>query len=116
MFTRPFSSFGAQSDGGWATQPDCGGERHPHHQGSHEQIAAVGQQISRSPLVERYAFLSRTAAFSQFHPIFAHSHDVTTGVRVTDLPEAFRVKLVNHTDRRTLQRAFMHTHGVRVRG
>jgi cell division protein FtsX len=79
---------------------------------SREQIAAVRHKISTSPVVKRFAFVSRRAAFREFKRIFAHTHSITKRVVVTELPKSFRVEFVNDADRRAFQRAFLRRAGV----
>jgi cell division protein FtsX len=79
---------------------------------SPSQIAALRRKLSRSPLVTRFALVSRKAAFREFHRIFAHTHRLTKHVLISELPKSFRVELANESDRTPFQRTFLREAGV----
>ena len=76
------------------------------------EVSAVQSKLAGSPLVKRFAYLSKDDAYAEFRRIFANDPDVTRGITPEDLPESFRVKLRHQIDATAFVGTFRHYHGV----
>jgi FtsX extracellular domain len=58
------------------------------------EIAAVRRMINRSDQINRYAFLDKRDAYSDFSRVLRHYPDLVHSIRLADLPTSFRVDFV----------------------
>jgi cell division protein FtsX len=60
-------------------------------------VAVVRTAIESSPLVKQFTYLDHQAALKEFRHLFRRHPQIIAGTRASDLPESFRVTVVNRT-------------------
>lgn len=74
--------------------------------------ATVERAIRRSHLVGSYSYTSKFEAYRQLRKFFAKQKDLLAGIKPSDLPASFDVRLLDSTRRSSVSRTIRRLPGV----
>jgi cell division transport system permease protein len=79
---------------------------------SHNEIAAIGAQLSSTQGVKKFHYVNQDQAYKEFKQIFGAEPDLVDAVGVKDMPPSFRVVPSNAADVGALGSKFLKQPGV----
>jgi cell division protein FtsX len=77
-----------------------------------EQVKTIESAVRRLPEVEAVYFDDQAGAYDNLRRDFAHNKAILDGVKITDLPASFRLKIKQGADRRQVAKALGGLAGV----
>ncbi|MEV4712530.1 permease-like cell division protein FtsX [Micromonospora sp. NPDC049374] len=77
-----------------------------------EQRSALATQLESDPLVSQVTYVNKDEAFQRFQEMFRDSPDLLSAVKADQLPESYRLKLVNPEEYKTISDQYTSVEGV----
>ncbi|MCZ7420762.1 MULTISPECIES: permease-like cell division protein FtsX [unclassified Micromonospora] len=77
-----------------------------------EQRSAIATQLESDPLVSQVTYVNKDEAFQRFQEMFRDSPDLLSAVKADQLPESYRLKLVNPEEYKTISDQYTAVEGV----
>ncbi|GAB3850228.1 permease-like cell division protein FtsX [Micromonospora andamanensis] len=77
-----------------------------------EQRSAIAAQLESDPLVSQATYVNKDEAFQRFQEMFRDSPDLLSAVKADQLPESYRLKLVNPEEYKTISDQYTAVEGV----
>ncbi|MDG4793151.1 permease-like cell division protein FtsX [Micromonospora sp. WMMD1082] len=77
-----------------------------------EQRASIGTQLESDPLVSQVTYVNKDEAFQRFQEMFRDSPDLLSAVKADQLPESYRLKLVDPQEYKTISDQYASVEGV----
>ncbi|MEV2240099.1 permease-like cell division protein FtsX [Micromonospora sp. NPDC049891] len=77
-----------------------------------EQRTAIAAQLDSDPLVSQATYVNKDEAFQRFQEMFRDSPDLLSAVKADQLPESYRVNLVNPEEYKTISEQYAAVEGV----
>ncbi|MFF5215756.1 permease-like cell division protein FtsX [Micromonospora sp. NPDC000442] len=77
-----------------------------------EQRSALATQLESDPLVSQVTYVNKDEAFQRFQEMFRDSPDLLSAVKADQLPESYRLKLVNPEEYKTISDQYTAVEGV----
>ncbi|MEU5552863.1 MULTISPECIES: permease-like cell division protein FtsX [unclassified Micromonospora] len=79
---------------------------------SEEQRTAIAGQLEADPLISQVTYVNKDEAFQRFQEMFRDSPDLLSAVKADQLPESYRLRLVDPEQYRTIADQYTGTAGV----
>ncbi|NLU79462.1 ABC transporter permease [Micromonospora sp. HNM0581] len=77
-----------------------------------EQRSAISAQLESDPLISQATYVNKDEAFQRFQEMFRDSPDLLSAVRAEQLPESYRLKLVNPEEYKVISDQYTAIEGV----
>ncbi|MBX7268981.1 permease-like cell division protein FtsX [Micromonospora sp. Llam7] len=77
-----------------------------------EQRADIASRLESDPLVSQVTYVNKDEAFQRFQEMFRDSPDLLSAVKADQLPESYRLKLVNPEEYKTISDQYAAVEGV----
>ncbi|MFI7025085.1 permease-like cell division protein FtsX [Micromonospora sp. NPDC049900] len=77
-----------------------------------EQRTAIAGQLDADPLISQVTYVNKDEAFQRFQEMFRDSPDLLSAVKADQLPESYRLRLVDPEQYRTIADQYTGTAGV----
>ncbi|GIJ19721.1 permease-like cell division protein FtsX [Micromonospora lutea] len=77
-----------------------------------EQRSALDAQLDADPLISQATYVNKDEAFQRFQEMFRDSPDLLSAVKADQLPESYRLKLVNPEEYKTISDQYTAVEGV----
>ncbi|GIJ12932.1 permease-like cell division protein FtsX [Micromonospora andamanensis] len=77
-----------------------------------EQRSAIAAQLESDPLISQATYVNKDEAFQRFQEMFRDSPDLLSAVKADQLPESYRLKLVNPEEYKTISDQYTAVEGV----
>ncbi|MER5457994.1 permease-like cell division protein FtsX [Micromonospora sp. NPDC002389] len=77
-----------------------------------EQRTAIAGQLEGDPLISQVTYVNKDEAFQRFQEMFRDSPDLLSAVKADQLPESYRLRLVDPEQYRTIADQYTGTAGV----
>ncbi|MBQ1026008.1 permease-like cell division protein FtsX [Micromonospora sp. C95] len=77
-----------------------------------EQRSAIATQLDSDPLISQVTYVNKDEAFQRFQEMFRDSPDLLSAVKADQLPESYRLKLVNPEEYKTISDQYTAVEGV----
>ncbi|WBB56627.1 permease-like cell division protein FtsX [Verrucosispora sp. WMMD573] len=77
-----------------------------------EQRGAIAAQLESDPLISQATYVNKDEAFQRFQEMFRDSPDLLSAVKADQLPESYRLKLVNPEEYKTIADQYTAVEGV----
>lgn len=77
-----------------------------------EQRTALATQLDSDPLVSQVTYVNKDEAFQRFQEMFRDSPDLLSAVKADQLPESYRLKLVDPQEYKTISDQYASVEGV----
>ncbi|TCB88741.1 ABC transporter permease [Micromonospora zingiberis] len=79
---------------------------------SEEERAELGARLEADPLVSQVTYVNKEEAFQRFQEMFRDSPDLLSAVKADQLPESYRLNLVNPEEYKTISEQYASAAGV----
>jgi cell division transport system permease protein len=77
-----------------------------------EQRSALAGQLEADPLVSKVTYVNKEEAFQRFQEMFRDSPDLLSAVKADQLPESYRLNLVDPEEYKTISDQYASVEGV----
>jgi cell division transport system permease protein len=77
-----------------------------------EQRSSIAAQLESDPLISQATYVNKDEAFQRFQEMFRDSPDLLSAVKADQLPESYRLKLVNPEEYKTIADQYTAVEGV----
>ncbi|MEV6690273.1 permease-like cell division protein FtsX [Micromonospora sp. NPDC051196] len=79
---------------------------------SEEDRAALGSRLEADPLISQVTFVNKDEAFQRFQEMFRDSPDLLSAVKADQLPESYRLNLVDPEQYKSISEQYSSAAGV----
>ncbi|RIV34594.1 permease-like cell division protein FtsX [Micromonospora radicis] len=79
---------------------------------SEDERVALGARLESDPLVSQVTYVNKDEAFQRFQEMFRDSPDLLSAVKADQLPESYRLNLVNPEEYKTISEQYASAEGV----
>ncbi|GIJ77883.1 cell division transport system permease protein [Micromonospora phaseoli] len=77
-----------------------------------EQRTDIASRLEADPLISQVTYVNKDEAFQRFQEMFRDSPDLLSAVKADQLPESYRLKLVNPEEYKTISDQYVAVEGV----